>query len=111
MRFVNIKTILLIATIIVLLWVIKNIVTSIISLRQNSHIVTTLKTQEQEERMRKQFLQQRLHVVKTQKFIENEAREKLGMAKPGEHIILAPPASARPTCLHVNQHLGHDLVT
>ena len=91
MRFVNTKTVLLIIAIVVLLLVIKNIVASIISLRQNSHIVTTLKQQEVAEEQKKKLLKQQLYFVKTPQFIENEAREKLGMVKPGEHIVLAPP--------------------
>jgi cell division protein FtsB len=75
----------------ILILVIKNIVSSIISLRQNSHIVTTLQEQEQAEKQRKQFLEQRLYFVNTTQFIENQAREKLGLVKPGEHIVLAPP--------------------
>lgn len=91
MRFVNTKTLILISAIVVLLLVIKNIVGSIISLRQNSQIVTSLKKQEQAEKEKKRFLQQQLYYVNTSQFIENEAREKLGMAKPGEQIVLAPP--------------------
>lgn len=94
MRFVNTKSILLLGIMLILLWVIKNIATSIISLRQNSHIVTTLKTQEEDAKRKKQFLQQKLYYVNTTEFIENEAREKLGMVKPGEHIVLAPPIAS-----------------
>ena len=91
MRFVNTKSLLLIGIALVLLWVIKNITTSIITLRQNSHIVTSLQLQEEEAKRKKLLLQQELHFVNTPGFIENEAREKLGMVKPGEHIVLAPP--------------------
>lgn len=94
MRFVNIKTILLVGSILVLLLVIKNIVGSILSLRQNSHIVTTLRQEEKAEKQKKQFLKEKLYLVNTSQFIENEAREKLGMVQPGEHIILAPPVVA-----------------
>ncbi len=90
MRFVNTKTLILLGIIVVLLLLIKNIVASIISLRQNSHIVTTLKQQEQEEKQKKEFLKQQLYYSNTQEFVEKEAREKLGMLKPGEHIVLAP---------------------
>ncbi len=96
MRFVNTKSILLLGIVLILLWVIKNIATSIITLRQNSHIVTTLKDQEEEAKRKKQLLQQQLHVVNTPEFIESQAREKLGMVKPGEHIVLAPPPSPAP---------------
>lgn len=92
MRFVNLKTILLFITAFVLLIVIKNIVSSILSLRQNSNIVTSLRQQEADEKQKKQFLKEKLYQATSEQFIENEAREKLGMVKPGEHIVLAPPA-------------------
>lgn len=91
MRFVNTKIIILLGIMLVLLLLIKNIVTSIISLKQNSHIVTTLRQQEREELQKKEFLKQQLYFSNTQEFIEKQAREKLGMVKQGEYIILAPP--------------------
>ncbi len=91
MRFVNTKTVILVIVTIALLLIIKNIVGSILTLRQNSHIVTTLRGKEREEQQKRQFLKQQLYFVNTPQFVENEAREKLGMVKPGEHIVLAPP--------------------
>lgn len=91
MRFVNTKTVILVIVTIALLLIIKNIVGSILTLRQNSRIVTTLKGKEREEQQKRQFLKQQLYFVNTPQFVENEAREKLGMVKPGEHIVLAPP--------------------
>ena len=91
MRVVNTKTIILTFIALSLLLIIRNIIGSILTLRQNSRIVTTLKAKEQEGKQKKQFLKQQLYFVNTQQFVENEAREKLGMVKPGEHIVLAPP--------------------
>jgi len=92
MRFVNTKKIIPLILAALLLLVIRNIIGSIESLRQNSHIVTTLKEQEKSEKQKKEFLTQQLHIVKTDEFIETEAREKLGMTKDGEHIVLQPKA-------------------
>lgn len=97
MRFVNIKTVILLIIIFVLLLIIKNIVASILTLRQNSEIVTGLRQQEAAEKEKNRFLQQQLYHVTTPRFIENEAREKLGMVKPGEHIVLAPPPTTNHT--------------
>jgi len=36
-------------------------------------------------------LQERLKEVKSPEFIEKEAREKLGLAKPGETVYILPP--------------------
>lgn len=93
MRFVNTKTVLLLLIIVILLVIIKNIVGSIISLRQNSHIVTELQQQEESEKQKRQFLKQQLYYVNTPQFVESQAREKLGMVKPGEHVVLAPPTA------------------
>ena len=94
MSFVNIKTAILIVIILGLLLTIKNIVGSILTLRQNSRIVTTLSQQKQDEEQKKEFLKEQLYFINTPQFIENQAREKLGMVKPGEHIVLAPPPIA-----------------
>lgn len=78
----------------VLLLIIKSIIESIVTLQQNSQIVQQLKTEKDTAIKRQEFLSQELYYVKTNDFIENEAREKLGMVKPGEHVILIPPTSA-----------------
>lgn len=91
MRFVNTKTLILLGIIVILLLLIKNIASSIASLKQNSRIVTELKQREQEELSKREFLKQQLYFSNTTDFIENQAREKLGMVKPGEYIVLAPP--------------------
>ncbi len=91
MRFVNIKTVISLIIIVFLSLIIKNIITSIITLQQNSQIVTELRHEEIAEKEKKRFLEQQLYFVNTPQFIEQTAREKLGMVKPGEHIVLAPP--------------------
>ena len=101
MRFVNIKTIIPIIIILILLFLIKNIAISIISLQSNSHIVSNLKSQETIEKQQEAFLQQRLYYVNTPEFIENQAREKLGLTKEGEHIVLAPPISPTPQAVAI----------
>lgn len=91
MRFVNTKTLILLGIIVVLLLLIKNIVGSISSLRQNSRIVTSLREQEKEQIQKREFLKQQLYFTNSQDFIENQAREKLGMTKPDEYVVLVPP--------------------
>ena len=90
MRFVNTKTIIPLIIVFALLFIIKNIIGSIINLNQNSQILTNLRTEEVEAKKRNQFLRERVYYVQTNEFIEKEAREKLGMVKEGEHIIIAP---------------------
>ncbi len=91
MRNVNTKRILPLFLIIILLVLIKNIASSIIRLNDNGDIVTSLKNDLYTEERRNVFLNERLYYVKTNEFVESEAREKLGMVKEGEFIILAPP--------------------
>lgn len=91
MRFVNTKTIIPLIIILILLFIIKNIAESIIVLNQNSHILINLKNEEELAKQKNKFLKERLNYVTSQEFIENEAREKLGMVKNGENIILIPP--------------------
>lgn len=90
MRFVNTKTIIPLIIVIALLLLIKNILNSIATLNKNSKILTDLKEQELSAKREQQFLKERLYYVQTNEFIEKEAREKLGMVKSGEQIILLP---------------------
>lgn len=91
MGVVNSKYILPVILILILGLIIKNIGFSIFQLNHNSTRVTNLKSQFIQEKQQQQFLKERLYYVKTNEFVENEAREKLGMVKEGELIVLAPP--------------------
>lgn len=98
----HLKKIIAIVTILVLLIIIKNIVGSIIELQNNSQIVTQLKNEETSERQQELFLKERLYYVKTQEFIERQARERLGMVKEGEYIVLAPPSTSEAKTTTIN---------
>lgn len=80
--------------IIVLLLIIKNIISSIASLSQTKHIVTSLETQLKAKEQERSFQQQKLYYVKSDEFVEKQARQKLGMAKEGEYIVIGPAAAA-----------------
>lgn len=95
MRIVNSKYILPLVLIVILGLIIKNITFSILKLNQNNAIITSLKSDLIHQRQQQQFLKERLYYVKTDEFVENEAREKLGMVKEGEHIVLAPPTDEK----------------
>lgn len=88
------KKIVAFVVIIFLLVIIKNILSSIVELNNNSQIVTRLQNEEISEKKKGQFLKERLYYVKTQEFIEKQARERLGMVKEGEYLVLAPPATS-----------------
>jgi cell division protein FtsB len=44
------------------------------------------------EEKKNTYLKERLKYVKTDKFIEEEAQEKLGMLREGEFFVIAPTA-------------------
>jgi cell division protein FtsB len=88
----NIKTIFSTIIIIILVIFIRNISLSIYTLIKNEDTVNTLKTQLEEEKREKAFLTQRLSEVKTDGFVEKEARGKLGLTRENEYqVFVAPP--------------------
>lgn len=87
------KKLLPIIAIIILLLVIKNNISSIFRTIGDENTADSLKKKLSEEEKENQFLKERLFYVKTDRFVEKEAREKLGMSKPGEFIIIAPTST------------------
>lgn len=71
-----------------LLIAIKNIASSIIELSGNAKITSNLDKQLEESKRENEFLQQKLNSVKGNSFVEEEAREKLGMVKAGERVVI-----------------------
>ncbi|HRN96500.1 MAG TPA: septum formation initiator family protein [Candidatus Levybacteria bacterium] len=89
----NIKTIITAIVIIILLVLIRNIVVSIYTLIQNEGHVQDLQTQLQEENKQHAFLNQQLSEVKSDVFVEKEARSKLGLVQENEYpVFIAPPS-------------------
>lgn len=79
--------------IIVFLILIKNNVSSIVKTIKDQNTAENLKKQVDQEHKKNQFLTQRLYYVKTDEFIEEEARTKLGMLQENEFIVIAPTSS------------------
>lgn len=84
------KKILAVIIIIGLVLIIKNILFSIHSLLENGKTITTLKEEVAAGKKKKQFLAERLYYVNSNEFIEQEARDKLGLIKSGEYVVIAP---------------------
>ena len=84
------KKLLFIVVILMLLIFIKNTAVSIIGLSQNSKTVNNLNTDLESAKHESIFLQQKLLYVKSDDFIEKQAREKLNLVKNGEYVVLAP---------------------
>ena len=74
-----------------LLLIVNSLIGAIRTSLTNDHALSSLMTNVQQAQQTHDFLAQQLQYVKTTHFVEEEARNKLGMVKPGEHIIIAPP--------------------
>lgn len=59
---------------------------------QGKETVTNLTKQAEEKEREYAFLLERLFYVQSDQFVEKEARDKLGLVKSGEHIVLLPEA-------------------
>lgn len=85
------KIILPIFIIIFLLFVIRGLVASIITRSQNQDITVTLEEDYKNKQKQNAYLKEKLAYAKSNEFIEKEARNKLGLVREGEYIILGPP--------------------
>ena len=84
------KKIAVFVVIIILLILIKNTAFSIFTLLNNAGYSQKLKSQLDAQTQKNKFLKERLSYVKTDDFAGQEAREKLGLTKPGEKIVILP---------------------
>ncbi|KKQ95586.1 MAG: hypothetical protein A3G66_00540 [Candidatus Levybacteria bacterium RIFCSPLOWO2_12_FULL_39_17] len=76
-----------------LLVIIKTNIDSLIKSLRNENKVADLKKELVEEGKKNQFLKEKLLYVKTDQFVEREAREKLGLTKKGEYFVIAPTST------------------
>lgn len=86
----SIKKLIFIALIVASLWIINDLVHSIYSLWQKKDLVSKARIELQHERKENDELKKRLEAVKNPGFVEEEARNKLFMARPGEGIVIIP---------------------
>ncbi|RJQ28103.1 hypothetical protein C4577_00110 [Candidatus Parcubacteria bacterium] len=77
-----------------LVLIIKNMIFSIGNLIQNDKIVSSLKAKLTEKNQENKFLQEKLFYVKSNDFVEKEARTKLSLTKKGEFIVIMPSSEA-----------------
>jgi cell division protein FtsB len=82
------KRLVFLFTIVILLLIIKNIVGSIFSLSDKTRIVYDLEQELARQKEQNSFLKARLSYVKSSEFVEKQARDKLGMTKPGELLVI-----------------------
>lgn len=75
--------------IVILLIVIKNIVGSLVQILDNDRVVTDLEQEFVAKKQENVYLSERLKYVKSIEFVEEEARNKLGLVKEGEFLVVA----------------------
>jgi cell division protein FtsB len=85
-----VKKIVYIAIVIILLVVINNLSHSIYDLWHKQDLLTAAQKQLDLEKTKNKKLKAELSYVQSQAFIEEQARDKLFMSKPGEHDVLIP---------------------
>jgi cell division protein FtsB len=84
------KKLVFIAIVIALIIVINNLIHSIYDLSKKQDFVTSAQKELEDEKMLNQKLKAQISIVQSKDFIEEEARNKLFMAKPGEQPVIIP---------------------
>lgn len=77
----------------ILLLIIRNGIVSILNSFSNETTGVKLEQTLAEEEKKNKFLKERLYYVKTNQFVEEEAKEKLGMLRSGELFVIAPTST------------------
>lgn len=90
----SIKKIVFFIIIIISLLIINNFVHTIYNLWQKNDLVVKAKQNLEREKRENQELKNKLSEVKKKEFVEEEARNKLFLVKPGEAVLLVPDTIA-----------------
>ncbi len=90
------KKIAFIITVIILLLIINNLLRSTLDLWQKQDLLTKAQKELLKEQQLNQQLKAELSFAKTREFIEEEARNKLFMVRPGEQPVLIPEELLKP---------------
>ena len=86
----SIKKIVYLGVVILSLFIINGLVHSIYSLWQKQGLVANARQDLEKEQLKNKHLKDELAQTSNRQFIEEEARDKLFLAKPGEKIIVIP---------------------
>lgn len=93
----SIKKIVFFISIIFLLFVINDLSHSIYFLWQKSYLIDSAKHELAAEKKKNSDLKKSLEKVGMPQFVEEEARNKLFLVKPGEGIVVVAPTEYMPT--------------
>lgn len=87
----SIRNIISIAIIIILVFAIKSSTERFSELSSGKKRLSELEITLDKEQKKNAFLKERLSYVQSDTFVEEEARNKLGLTKEGEYVVIAPP--------------------
>lgn len=87
----TIKKIAFFVTVIVCLIIINSLVHSIIDLWNKQDLVDRARHELGKEKQQNEELRIQLTYVKSEEFVESQARDKLFLVKPGESEVIVPP--------------------
>lgn len=91
------KKVFLLTSIILAVIIINNFVQSVYNLWRKQDLLTQAQNQLNAEQKEHEQLKKQLSVVKSQQFIEEQARDKLFFVKPGEKSVVIPQNLLLPT--------------
>lgn len=86
----NLKKLLPVFIILLLLIVVKNNVSFILDFTKKGSALENLQKKLAAEDKKSKYLKERLYFVKNDRFVEDQAQNKLGMLRPGEYFVIAP---------------------
>ena len=84
------KKIILVIVLVFFVFTIQNLFHSIFSLWQKQELLDSAKAELETERKQNMALKEQLKAVKNPYFIEEQARDRLLLVKPGEQVVVAP---------------------
>lgn len=93
----KLSRILFVIIILASIFIINNLVQSIYTLWSKRELVLNMKNEADAEQKRNQELKKKLSMVEKSEFIEQEARNKLFLAKPGDEIVVLSEKDLRAT--------------
>ena len=91
------KKVLFFIGILIALFIINGLVQSILTLSQKNSVIEKARREMLTQEKENKRLKQQLEAVKDPSFLEEEARNKLFLVKPGEQVVLIPSPSVTPT--------------
>lgn len=89
----HIKRILFFAVVIAAFFILHNLAQSLYTLWQKRDLITDAKHSLEREKRENQQLKAKIAQAKDRSFVEEEARDKLFMAKPGEEVVIIPTSA------------------